>query len=74
MAYYIEEQTEWIYDLEYDYRKYWFDSLIHLEKDLLPAGEYEAEVKKYEDYLNYGLPEYGKRWKYNKVSEKFGLF
>lgn len=74
MAYYIEEQTGWIYDLEYDYRKYWFDSLIHLEKDLLPADEYEAEVKKYEDYLNYGLPEDGKRWKYNRVSEKFGLF
>ena len=65
MAYHVEEQTGWIYD----YRKYWFDRLIHLEKDLPPADEFKTD----EDYLNYGLQEDGKRWKYNAVSGKFGL-
>lgn len=53
--------------------RYWFDRLIYLEKDLLPADEFKAEVKKYEDYLNYGLQEDGKMWKYNAISGKFGL-
>ena len=44
MKSHIEEQENWIYDTEYDYRKYWFETLLFLVKRILNEKEYAKQV------------------------------
>ncbi len=65
----LEEQENWIYDGEYDYRKYWFEALLFLIKRILDEKEYEHNVEYYEECMNHR----SKIWKFNYKTEMFEM-
>ncbi len=67
----MEEQPNPIYDAEYDYRKYWFELLLYMEKRLLPDGEYNEEIACYQECLNHFMTD--KRWIFDCKQEKYRL-
>ena len=69
MKSHIEEQENWIYDAEYDYRKYWFEALLFLVKRILNEKEYEKNVAYYEECMNH----HSKIWEFNYKTEKFEM-
>lgn len=69
MKSHMEEQENWIYDGEYDYRKYWFESLLFMIKRILDATEYENNVVYYEECMNH----HTKIWKFNRKTEMFEM-
>lgn len=71
MRSHLEEQTNWIYDEEYDYRKYWFELLLYMEKRMLPTREYERETAYYQECMNHSMTV--KKWIFNIEQEEFQL-
>ena len=69
MKSHMEEHENWIYDGEYDYRKYWFESLLFMIKRILEADEYERNVLYYEKCMNH----HAKIWKFNRKTEMFEI-
>ena len=69
MRSHIEEQENWIYDGEYDYRKYWFESLLFMIKRILGEKEYQHNVEYYEKCLNHSSA----IWKFNYKTEMFDM-
>lgn len=69
MKSHIEEQENWIYDTEYDYRKYWFETLLFLVKRILNEKEYEKQVTYYEKCMNH----HSKIWRFNYKTEMFEM-
>lgn len=69
MKSHVEEQANWIYDGEYDYRKYWFESLLFMIKRILDKKEYENNVAYYEKCMNHPA----KLWKFNYKTEMFDM-
>ncbi|GEM_PF-1605762 len=69
MKSHMEEQENWVYDGEYDYRKYWFESLLFMIKRILDNKEYEHNVVYYEECMNH----HAKIWKFNRKTEIFEM-
>lgn len=69
MKSHIEEQKNWVYDGEYDYRKYWFEALLFMIKRILDDKEYEHNVTYYEKCMNY----HTNVWKFNRKTEMFEM-
>ena len=69
MKSHVEEQENWVYDGEYDYRKYWFEALLFLIKRILDEKEYEHNVAYYENCMNH----HAKIWKFNTKTEMFEM-
>ena len=69
MKSHIEEQDNWVYDGEYDYRKYWFESLLFMIKRILDDKEYEHNVAYYEKCMNH----HSQIWKFNCETEMFEM-
>ena len=69
MKSHIEEHGEWVYDGEYDYRKYWFELLLFMVKRILDDKEYEHNVTYYEECMNHRA----KIWKFNCKTEMFEM-
>lgn len=69
MKSHIEEQDNWIYDGEYDYRKYWFELLLFMIKRILDDKEYEQNVVYYEKCMNH----HTRIWKFNHKTEMFEM-
>lgn len=70
MKSHLEEQQNWIYDGEYDYRVYWFEPSLFMVKRILDNDEYEKTVAYYEECMNYRSTSH---WKYNRLAEKFEI-
>lgn len=47
-----EENETWKYDTKYDYRKYWFEMVLEILKETVPAEVFQDEVQCYEELLN----------------------
>lgn len=71
MVSHMEEQPDWIYDAEYDYRKYWFELLLYMEKRMLLPCEYEEEIAYYQECMNHFVD--GRKWIYDREQEKYRL-
>ena len=71
MISHLEEQQNWIYDAEYDYRIYWFEPLLFMVKRLADDTEYQSTLAYYESCMNHHLK--NKRWVYDTKIEKFEL-
>lgn len=69
MKSHMEEQENWIYDGEYDYRKYWFESLLFMIKRILDEKEYKNNIAYYEKCMNH----HAKLWKFNCKTEIFEM-
>lgn len=71
MISHLEENRTWIYDAEYDYRKYWFELLLFIDKQVLPENEYFQEINVYQNYMNYHMAD--KKWCFDFSSCQFEL-
>ena len=71
MISHIEENAGWKYDGEYDYRKYWFELLLRMERRLLDNDEYQKEIAYYQDCMNHRLK--NKIWVFTQETEEFTL-
>ncbi len=65
----LEEQGNWIYNREYDYRKYWFELLLFMVKRILDNKAYEHNVAYYEQCMNH----HEKIWTFNHKTEMFEM-
>lgn len=70
MKCHLEEQQNWIYDAEYDYRLYWFENLLFMVKRILNEDEYIKTIEYYEGCMNCNAK---RKWVFNRDSEKFDL-
>ena len=71
MKSHLEEQKDWVYDAEYDYRIYWFEPLIFMVKRILDNKEYEKTIAYYEECMNHNMKKH--YWVFNRELEKFEL-
>lgn len=67
----LEEQSDWIYDTEYDYRIYWFEPLLFMVKRLVDHSEYLSILEYYENCMNHHIK--NRKWIFNTETEKFEL-
>ncbi|MDE6698276.1 MAG: hypothetical protein K2J91_02205 [Lachnospiraceae bacterium] len=71
MKSHLEEQKDWVYDAEYDYRIYWFEPLIFMVRRILDNKEYEKTIAYYEECMNHNMKKH--HWVFNRELEKFEL-
>ncbi len=75
MLSHLEENPEWVYDLEYDYRISWFEPMLFMIRRLADEKTYDHEVGYYEQCMNSCRDRSGSKyyWKYDRKSERFLL-
>ena len=63
------ENASWIYDTEYDYRKYWFEMALYIMKTTVSKETFDQEVVRYEKLLNRWFD--SPFWAYDKDKMEF---